>query len=373
VTIFQHILTEDSSFALGQAGLGAAYFKQYKNDTSKGSLLDAAKSATDKALGLDKDCTPALVARAQIEAITGHNDLAIQDAKRAMELDPRSAEAYASLGEVYQAQGRGKEAIDQIKQAIDIAPENSMWPLRLGHYYMLAGDLKNAAAQWKNSVQIDPQNTFALYDLGLLNMRLNKLEDARQDFEKVLSLEPSGYSYRALGSVYQLQGNYENAAEMDKKAIELDPSDYQSWGSLGSVYRWSDNKHQQAEAAYRRAIELAEGQRQKTPQDADVLGDLANYYASIGSSDVSLPLARKALILSPDDPNINYLAGYSYEVAGQRDKAVPLIAKAIAQGIGNNEFQRSPELARLRSDPSFQVALNKAKAELAVDTKSKLN
>ncbi|MBB5058672.1 serine/threonine-protein kinase [Granulicella aggregans] len=373
ITKFQDILKKNPDFALAQAGLGAAYFKQYKNDSSQGSLLDSAKSATDEALRLDPASAPALVTRAQIEAVGGKTDLAVRDANQALKLDPRSADAYAALGEVYQSQGRGKDAIEQIKQAIDIAPENSMWPLRLGHYYMLAGDLQDAAAQWKNSVRIDPQNTFALYDLGLVNMRLNKLDDAREDFQKVLSLQPDAYSYRALGTVFQLQGNYTSAAEMDEKAIELDPSDYQAWGSLGSVYIWSGDKHEQAEAAYRKAIELAEGQRRKTPEDAEVLADLASLYASIGNVESSLLLARKALGLSPDDPNISYSVAYSYEVAGQRSKAIALFAKAVARGTRGNEFQRSPELARLRSDPTFQVALDKAKAELAVDSKTKLN
>ena len=371
VNIFQHILTEDQNFILAQAGLGAAYFKQYKNDTSKGDLLDAAKGATEKALEMDPQCAPALVTRAQIEAITGQNDLAIRDAKQALGLDRNSAEAHAALGEVYQSQGKAKEAIGEISTAIDLAPENSMWPLRLGHYYMVAGDLQDAAAQWQSSVQIDPQNTFALYDLGLVDIQLNKLDDARVHFQKALSLQPDAASYEALGVVLQLQSNYADAAEMDKQAIALDPSDYQAWGSLGSVYKWSGDKHEEAVAAYRKAIELAEAQRRKTPEDAEKLADLASLYASIGDVVRSLPLARKATLLSPDDPNINYQAGYSYEMAGQRGIAIPLFAKAVAQGTRNNEFQLSPELAKLRSDASFQVELEKAKRD--VDSKTKLH
>ncbi|WP_263373019.1 serine/threonine-protein kinase [Granulicella aggregans] len=373
VTIFQHILKEDNTFALAQAGLGTAYFKQYKNDPSKGDLLDAAKAATEKALGMDKACVPALVTRAQIEAITGHSDLAINDANAALEHDPHSAEAHAALGEVYQSLGKGKEAIEEISQSVALDPDNSMWPLRLGHYYMGAGNLATAAEQWQSSVQLDPQNTLALYDLGLVDIQLDKLEDARKNFQTVLSLQPDAYSYRALGSVFQLQGNYADAAEMDKKAIELNPSDYQAWGSLGSVYRWSGDKREESMETYRKAIELAEVQRRKSPDDSDLLADLADYYASVGNTGMSLPLARKALILAPDDPDISYIAGYSYEMAGERGKAVQLISKAVARGIHKNEFLRSPEFAKLRSDPSFLTELNKARSMLAVDSKTKLN
>lgn len=373
VTIFQHILSEDNSFALAQAGLGTAYFKQYKNDPSKGDLLDAAKAATEKALGMDKACVPALVTRAQIEAITGHSDLAITDANAALEQDHHSAEAHAALGEVYQSQGKGKEAIEEISQAVALDPDNSMWPLRLGHYHMGAGNLAGAAEQWQTTVKIDPQNTLALYDLGLVDMQFGNLDDARNNFQKVLSLQPDADTYRALGSVFQLQGDFARAAEVDKKAIELNPSDYLAWGGLGSVYRWSVDKRQESLETYRKAIELAEVQRRKSPEDPDVLADLADYYASIGNTAMSIPLARKALILAPDDPDIGYLAGYSYEMAGERSKAVQLIAKSVAQGTHKSEFELSPELAKLRSDPLFLSEFNRMKSALAVDSKTKLN
>jgi tetratricopeptide (TPR) repeat protein len=104
-----------------------------------------------------------------------------------------------------------------------------------------------------------------------------------------------------------------------------------------------------------------------------LLVELADDYASAGQIDRSEVLLRKALALSPDDPNVNYRAGETYEIMGQRAAAIPLIVKALAVGYHATEFQRSPELAALRSDPAFQSALNKAKSENAVDSAKKLN
>jgi hypothetical protein len=69
---------------------------------------------------------------------------------------------------------------------------------------------------------------------------------------------------------------------------------------------------------------------------------------------------------------VAYRAGETYEILGQRDKAIPLIAKALARGYHTVEFQRSPELKSLRADPAFQIALNQAKAEAALDKSRKL-
>jgi hypothetical protein len=81
----------------------------------------------------------------------------------------------------------------------------------------------------------------------------------------------------------------------------------------------------------------------------------------------------KALALSPDDPNVIYRAGETYEILGQRAKAIPLIARSLAQGYHATDVERSPELAALRSDPAFQSAVSKAKSENALDTARKLN
>jgi serine/threonine-protein kinase len=69
---------------------------------------------------------------------------------------------------------------------------------------------------------------------------------------------------------------------------------------------------------------------------------------------------------------VEYRAGETYEILGQRSKAIPLIAKALARGYHVPEFQRSPELASLRADPAFQTALSQAKAETALDKSHQL-
>jgi serine/threonine-protein kinase len=131
-------------------------------------------------------------------------------------------------------------------------------------------------------------------------------------------------------------------------------------------------KHEKSMQAYRKAIELAEAERSKSPDDTSLLVQLGDYYASSGQAGQSEVLLRKALALAPDDPNIEYRAGETYELLGQRAKAIPLISKALAEGYNSVEFQRSPELASLRTDPAFQTALSQAKAESSLDKSKQL-
>jgi tetratricopeptide (TPR) repeat protein len=235
-----------------------------------------------------------------------------------------------------------------------------------GNYYLNNSNSADAADAWQRAVNLDPQNVLALFNLGIVEMRMNKLDDARSNFQKVLKIEPDADSYETLGAIALLEGKYREAIEMNKKAVSLNSQSHSAWGNLASAYTWSGDR-EQAAASYHKAIDLAQAESVTAPGDTTLLAELANYYASIGDATDSLPLIRKVLALAPDDPHIVYLAGESYELLSQREKAIPLISRALAEGYQTSQFQRSPELASLRGDPAFQTALAQAKAEKAVD------
>jgi len=367
---FQQVLQQDPSFALAAAGLGNAWFLQYRN-TKDPKLLDQARAETMKALQLDPKSAPPYVTLARMAAMQGQIAMAREQVQQAITLDPHSAEAYGALAEIDQADGRAQDAITAIQKAIDLAPNDSRWPVKLGTFYFHSVKLDEAVTEFQKGVEIDPQNTFGLYDLGLARMQLGQFDESRAAFERVLAIQPDADAYRTLGSLLELQGKYDDAVQMDQKSIALRPDDYQVWGNLGSAYLWSGN-HEKSVQAYRKAILLAETERTKSPEDSFLLVQLADFYASSGNSEQSEILLRKGLALAPDDPNIEYRAGETYELLKQRDKATPLIAKALAAGFHTMEFQRSPELASLRADPTFQSALNQAKVSAALDKSHRL-
>lgn len=367
---FQQVLKEDPSFALAAAGLGNAWFLQYRNSKDP-KLLDQARAEEMKALEMDPNMAPPYVTLARMDAIQGQSALAREQVQKAIAIDPHSAEAYGALAEIDLADGRTQDAITAVQKALDLAPTDWRWPVRLGVIDFSSGKLDEAAAEFQKGVELDPQNTFALYDLGLARMQLGQFDEARKDFERVLSIQPDPDAYTALGSLFELQGIYGEAVNMDQKAIALRPGDYQVWGNVGSAYLWA-GEHEKSMQAYHKAIEIAEAERKKSPDDVNLLVQLGDYYASSGQAAPSEVLLRRALALAPNDPNIEYRAGETYEILGQRQKAIPLIATALAQGYHAAEFQRSPELASLRADPKFQIALTQAKADAAVDKSKQL-
>jgi tetratricopeptide (TPR) repeat protein len=367
---FQQVLQQDPSFALAAAGLGNAWFLQYRN-TKDPKLLNQARAETMKALQLDPKSAPPYVTLARMAAMQGQIAVARQQVQKAIALDPHSAEAYGALAEIDQADGRAQDAITAIEKAIDLAPNDWRWPVRLGTYYFTDGKLQEAATEFQKGAALDPQNAIAYYDLGLARTQLGQLDEAQKDIEKVLAIQPDPDAYLALGDLYELQGQFDEAVEVDQKSIALRPGDYQVWGNLGSAYLWA-GRHEDSIRAYRKAIELGEAQRVNSPDDTRLLVQLGDYYASSGQPERSEVLLRKALALAPDVPEVEYRAGETYELLRQRSKAISLVAMALARGYHTVEFQRSPELASLRADPAFQAALNQAKSETSLDKSKQL-
>jgi tetratricopeptide (TPR) repeat protein len=233
--------------------------------------------------------------------------------------------------------------------------------MRLGNIEFRSGSLKDAIVQFQRGVDLAPDNALGLLNLGIANMQSDNLAEARKDLEAALKIETNSRTYAALGSVLLLEGKYDDAAEMDQKAIKLNPSDYEAWGNLGAAYDWSGTQHEKAVQAFRKAIDLGEMEHQKNRQDPVLLIALADFYASVDDSVKSLTLIRQALVLAPEDSQVEYRAGEVYETLGQRASAIPLIAKAVASGYRAYEFQRNPELAALRADPAFVKELNAEK------------
>jgi len=373
---FQQVIARDPSYALAHASLGRAYLIQagIRHDPK---LLDLARTETNQALRLAPNLAPAYITLARMAAEDGHTALALQNAEKARALDPTNADAYGTLAKVFDAENRPDEAVAALEKAIDLSPDDWRFHVSLGSHLEAAGRADEAAAQFQKSVALAPDNAVAYLDLGIVNSELDHLEDARNDLETSLRIEPDGDAYLDLGRVLLLEGKYDEAASIANKAIQQTPLNANAWSVLGDSYLWRPGHRDEGIKSLQKAIALDEAARPKHPKDANLLSDLATYYADTGNADRSLPLARQALALAPDDPGISYSAAYSYEILGNRAAAIPLMARSIAHGEYVTDLQHTPQLAALRSDPAFLAALKRERALTAskksLDTPSKIN
>lgn len=352
----------DPNYPLAQARLGAAYLVEY-DEKHDPKLLDQAKQTTDRANQLDPELAAPYINRSRIAAMQGQTQIAIEQAHFALEKEKNSADAHGALGDVYDAQGLDDKAIDEYREAEDLAPDDWHWPLSLGVELFQKGDIPGSIEQLERTVAKAPDAAVAYFNLSIAHSRSGQIDKARADLEKMLTIEKSGRAYSALGDVLMLEGRYDEAAQMEKEAIKLSPDRYGEWANLATIYQWSGKNHDEEIKDFTQAVKLEEEERAKQPRNPSLLVTLAENYAYLGNASRGLELATQALALDRDDPEVDYRAGEVYETLGQRDKAIPLMAHALATGYRNYEFDHNPLLASLRSDPRMKAAIDTEKAK----------
>jgi tetratricopeptide (TPR) repeat protein len=78
------------------------------------------------------------------------------------------------------------------------------------------------------------------------------------------------------------------------------------------------------------------------PKNKDILFRIINLYSDKGAYDAVVPLIEEAIALDPEKVELNYLAGYAYEVTGNKKKAEYFYKKVIA--LDENNYSGNFEL-----------------------------
>ena len=336
-------------------GLCRANFLNYR-DTSDAKFLKGTEDSCAQALRLDPDFASVHVTLGMLYQWTGRKDPATGEIDTALRLEPNNAEGWAARAELYRSQGRNADVETAYLRAIDLAPRaTGAGRINSAIFYMTQGKLDEAATRFHTAVELSPQNAKPLNQLGMLYRRQNRLPDAEKAFSRAVELLPIGTHILNLGLVVAEEGKLPEAVALYRRALVLNPADFQTWANLADAYRHMPGEEQQAREAYLKAIELVEALKSPDPL---VISRLATYYALLGMAEKSEPLIRQSVTLAPADPEILYNAGYSYEALHKRDLALLWITKALEHKYALAAVKQSPDMKALVSDPRF-AALDK--------------
>lgn len=132
-----------------------------------------------------------------------------------------------------------------------------------------------------------------------------------------------------------MKANKELASQAFSRFEQLEPNAERTHLLLGDMYR-QRQRYEQAESEYDMASSLA-------PQDAAPLFGLASAYAHDSNPDKALDTAKKALEISPNDPDLNLLAGEI--LVSRREWAAA--EDYLKRGIGGAKPQALPHLHAL--------------------------
>lgn len=106
---------------------------------------------------------------------------------------------------------------------------------------------------------------------------------------------------------------------------------------LANLYNKADNQNE-------RLNTLLTGS-DSYPDNKDILFQIINIYAANGSYDAVVPLIEHAIRLEPENVELNYLAGYTYEVTGNRKQAEQYYKTTLE--LDDNNYNANFELGLL--------------------------
>jgi tetratricopeptide (TPR) repeat protein len=140
-------------------------------------------------------------------------------------IEERFLDAYSFLraGIANERTGNYPGAVRVYERGLAVAPGNVELLNSLGFALFQQGKSQEAVAAFEKALTADPRHLKAHNNIALAAIELGELELAEAHYRESLAIEPQPAIYSDLGFVLERQGLIEEAAEMYRKSLELDP------------------------------------------------------------------------------------------------------------------------------------------------------
>ncbi len=272
---------------------------------------------------------------AEVHKRYGVYDKAAEMLKMAIEKEPDASKKmryYESLGEVYRLQGEPKGATDQIKNALEGAKtveEKCRYNSILGRMYEQAGDIEGAKKAYEfviaNSTR-DAEKRNAQLSLFRLYQSAGEMDKVIADLEKKLEQKPEDED--ALETLAQIFTSVvrepSRAVSVYERLSRLKPKDTSVLNRL--VYLYQMNKeYEKAAEVYQRVIEAS------PPRNRNYYYQhVSRMYMLAGKKDEAMQWAEKSLSEGSVSPYTYVSIAQLYLQNNLAEKALGLYEKAIA-------------------------------------------
>ncbi len=343
--LFRRALAEQPDFARAQAGLCETLVERFALERVP-ALVATAEEACGKAQALDGRAQEVHEAVGRLRLATGDAAEAEAAYRQALALVPQSPDVLIGLAFALAAGGNAAEAESTHRRAIAAQPRYAYAHIAYGNFLFAQGRARDAVDPYERATVLAPDNPNAFSNLGSAHMLAGDFELAGRALARALEIEPRRSGYSNSGSVHYYLGNYRLAEEMFRKAIELAPADHRLWGNLADTLRF-DSRPDEARQAYRRALELVDGELTVNPKHAVNQAQASYYAVQLGDA----ARARRGIALAlPDgdgDTYVHYYLGLTELGLGNKARALAHIERARDLGYPEVLLKAAPELGEI--------------------------
>jgi len=224
VGFFEKSIQKDPTFARAYAGLGRAYTRMgAEGYVPWMESIRLARTATEKASGIDPDLAEAHAVRAEIAFMADEPSSVLnREVRHALQLNPNLAQAHSILSAMAGTFGVEEAFISQAEEAFHLDPLSSETIRRLGDAYFLSKRYDEAVAHWNKTKEQAPIHSYrGLAEYSIVKGEFERAEKYVQELERVAP--SSDYAYLCRGFLAGIKGDRPAALRVIAQLREMGP------------------------------------------------------------------------------------------------------------------------------------------------------
>lgn len=305
VICYEKAIQLNPSFAQAHYNLGNVFKKQ--------TLLKLAEQCYKKALTLDADNIWIIDNLAHVLYEQGEFSEAEDRYRKALSIEPNFVSAQIGLAAVAKALGRMQEAEDGFNQAIKFGATFEAYS-NLSDLLLADDRLVEAEACIQAGMLAHPQSVDAYVKMAVFLRTQGRIPASIPYFTQALAIDESRKDVHVdLGLAKAEQGFFAEAEACYRRAIELAPDYWVAYNNLGLVLHRVE-RYPESELAFNQAIELE-------PNGAILYSNLSLTLAALGRLKEAERTLKKAIKLSPEYVNAHINLCTNYIAQGRLDDA----------------------------------------------------
>jgi tetratricopeptide (TPR) repeat protein len=242
--------------------------------------------------------------------------------------DDNTVRGYQQIIDTYREAKQWQQATAVAKEAVQKLPNDRGLQMVYAGQLADTGQADKALSQVRTLLKGTAEDREVYITLAQMNTRLKRWDDAQAALDKADSLstkaEDKEYVYFLRGSSFEREKKYEQAEEMFRKVLTIDPQNSMTLNYLGYMLADRNMKLEEALTLIKKAVDLE-------PANGAYLDSLGWAYFRLGKYDQAEESLTKASQRIQGDPTVQDHLGDLYQKTGRLKLAAVHWERALAE------------------------------------------
>src|SRR5262245_48733548 len=248
---------------------------------------------------------------------------AVIEYKNVLQIDPNHPAAHYQLAKSLLQMGQAREGFWELRETVRLDPKNYQAAVEFAQIAIIAGELEEALKRADEVIQGDPKNEKAWLVKGQAHDALKQPAEALAAYQKAVEVAPdSEVAMLVLANYHRRSGDRATAGSLFESAAQKVPTT-QTQLALASFYFEDRSRDADAEAAYKKALELA-----KPEEVTTAYALLGNFYFARDRFDDGVATIEKGIEVAKDPLDLIYALAKMYRDKGDTKKADEMMERA---------------------------------------------